>query len=85
MADYLYYQIIIESTITIMELIEEQSEDIRLDRLMDEDDTMLFTFRRQMSNGTNICAQLKVRPRPYLSVDLQKLFLTSFQILTCKM
>ena len=84
MADYLYYQTIVESTITIMELIEERSVDIHLNRLMDEDDTVLFAFRRQMSNGTNIYAQTKVRSQPYLSVDLQELFLTFFQILTCE-
>ena len=83
MADYLYYQTIVESTITIMELIGEQSVDIHLNRLMDEDDTVLFAFRRQMSDGTNIYAQIKVRPQPYLSVDLQELFLIFFQILTC--
>ena len=67
-----------------MELIKEQSIDIHLDRLMDEDDTLLFAFRRQMPNGTNIYTQVKVRPQPHLSVDLQELFLTFFQILTCK-
>ena len=83
MADYLYYQTIVESTITIMELIEERSVDIHLNRLMDEDDTVLFAFHRQMTNGTNIYTQIKVRPQPHLSMDLQELFLTFFQILTC--
>ena len=84
MADYLYYQTIVESTITIMELIEQRSVDIHLNRLMDEDDTVLFAFHRQMSNETNIYAQTKVRSQPYLNVDLQELFLTFFQILTCE-
>ena len=83
MADYLYYQTIVESTITIMELIEEHNVDIHLNRLMDEDDTVLFAFHRQMSNRNNIYTQIKVRPQPYLSMDLQELFLTFFQILTC--
>ena len=30
MADYLYYQTMVESTITIMELIEEQNVEIHL-------------------------------------------------------
>ena len=43
-----------------MELIEEQRKEILLNRWMDEDDTMLFTFRCQMPNGANIYAQIKV-------------------------
>lgn len=81
MADEHFYHVIIESTKIILELIQEHQIDVHLNRLMEDDDTMLFAFQRQLSDGSNVYAQSIVRPQPYLAVDLQELFIDFFQIL----
>ena len=85
--DQFFYEIIIESTISILEIIQEKGIEIHLYRLM-EDDMVLFAFHRTMpsgtmQSGTNLFLQSQVRPQPYLAVDLQGLFIDFFQMLTC--
>ena len=80
--DQFFYEIIIESTISILEIIQEKGVEIHLYRLM-EDDMVLFAFHRTMPSGTNLFLQSQVRPQPYLAVDLQRLFIDFFQMLTC--
>ena len=80
--DQFFYEIIIESTITILEIIQEKEVEIHVYRLM-EDDMVLFAFHRTMPSGTNLFLQCRVRPQPYLAVDLQALFIDFFQMLTC--
>ena len=85
--DQFFYEIIIESTISILEIIQEKGIEIHLYRLM-EDDMVLFAFHRTMPSGTmpsgtNLFLQSQVRPQPYLAVDLQGLFIDFFQMLTC--
>ena len=43
--DQFFYEIIIESTISVLEIIQEKGVEIRVYRLM-EDDMVLFTFNR---------------------------------------
>ena len=66
--DQFFYEIIIESTITILEIIQEKEVEIHVYRLM-EDDMVLFAFHRTMPSGTNLFLQSRVRPQPYLAVD----------------
>ena len=80
--DQFFYEIIIESTLNIMEIIQERGVEIHANRLM-EDDMVLFAFHRTMPTGTNLFLQSQVRPQPYLAMDLQGLFIDFFQILTC--
>ena len=80
--DQFFYEIIIESTISILEIIQEKGLEIHLYRLM-EDDMALIAFQRTMPSGTNLFLQSQVRPQPYLAVDLQGLFIDFFQMLTC--
>ena len=80
--DQFFYEIIIESTLNIMEIIQERGVEIHVDRLM-EDDMVLFAFHRTTPNGTSLFLQSQVRPQPYLAMDLQGLFIDFFQILTC--
>ena len=80
--DQFFYEIIIESTITILEIIQEKAVEIHVYRLM-EDDMVLFAFHRTMPSGANLFLQSQVRPQPYLAVDLQGLFIDFFQMLTC--
>ena len=80
--DQFFYEIIIESTLSIMEIIQEKGVEIHVNRLM-EDDMVLFAFHRTIPNGTNLFLQSQVRPQPYLAMDLQGLFIDFFQILTC--
>ena len=80
--DQFFYEIIIELTISILEIIQEKGVEIHVYRLM-EDDMVLFAFHRTMPSGTNLFLQSQVRPQPYLAVDLQGLFIDFFQMLTC--
>ena len=80
--DQFFYEIIIESTISILKIIQEKGIEIHLYRLL-EDDMVLFAFHRTMPSGTNLFLQSQVRPEPYLAVDLQGLFIDFFQMLTC--
>ena len=75
--DQFFYEIIIESTISILEIIQEKGVEIHVYRLM-EDDMVLFAFHRTMPSGTNLFLQSQVRPQPYLAVDLQGLFIDFF-------
>ena len=75
--DQFFYEIIIESTITILEIIQEKEVEIHVYRLM-EDDMVLFAFHRTMPSGTNLFLQCQVRPQPYLAVDLRALFIDFF-------
>ena len=81
MADEHFYHIVIESTITMMELIQKRQLNVQLSRMIDDDDIVLFTFQRRMPNGINTFVQNKVRPSPYLAMDLQALFVDFFQVL----
>ena len=77
-----FYDIVIETIMTIMEVIQERGVDIAINRLMDND-MVLFAFYRTLLNGTNLFIQCQVRPQPNLSIDLHKLFVKLFQVLTC--
>ena len=77
-----FYNIVIETIMTIMEIIQERGVDITVNRLMDND-MVLFAFYRTLPNKTNLFIQCQVRPRPNLSTDLHKLFVKLFHILTC--
>ena len=80
--DEFFYDIVIETTMTIMKIIQERGVDITVNRLMDND-MVLFAFYRTLPNGTNLFLQCQVRPQPNLSMDLHKLFVNFFQVLTC--
>ena len=77
-----FYDIVIETIMTIMEIIQEREVDITVNRLMDND-MVLFAFYRTLLNGTNLFIQCQVRPQPNLSMDLHKLFVKLFHVLTC--
>ena len=77
-----FYDIVIETIMTIMEIIQERGVDITVNRLMDND-MVLFASYRTLLNGTNLFIQCQVRPQPYLSMDLHKLFVKLFQVLIC--
>ena len=74
--------IVTETTMTIMEIFQEKGVDITVNRLMDND-VVLFAFYRTLPNGTNLFLQCQVRPQPNLSMDLHKLYVNFFQVLTC--
>ena len=67
---------------TIMQIIQERGMDITAKTLMDND-MVLFAFYRTLLNGTNLFIQHQMRPTPNLSIDLHKLFVNLFQVLTC--
>ena len=67
---------------TIMEIIQERGADITVHRLMDNN-MVLFVFYKTLLNGTNLFIQHQMRPQPNLSMDLHKLFVNLFQVLTC--
>ena len=46
-------------------------------------DMVLFAFYKTLLNGTNLFIQCQVRLQPNLSIDLHKLFVDLFQVLTC--
>ena len=76
-----FYDIVIETIMTIMEIIQERRVDITVNRLMDND-MVLFAFCRTLPNSTNLFLQCQVRPQPNLSTDLHKLFVKLFHVLT---
>ena len=80
--DEFFYDIVIETTMTIMEIIQERGVNITVNRLMDND-MVLFAFYRTLPNGTNLFLQCQVRLQLNLSMDLHKLFINFFQVLTC--
>ena len=75
-----FYDIVIETMMTIMDIIQERGVDITVKTLMDKD-MVLFTFYKTLQNGTNLFIQCQVRPQP-LSTDLHKLFVKLFHVLT---
>ena len=77
-----FYDIVIETIMTIMEIIQERGMDITVKTLMDKD-MVLFAFYRTLLDGTNLFIQCQMRPLPNLSIDLHKLFVNLFQVLTC--
>ena len=77
-----FYDIVIETIMAIMDIIQERGVDIAVKTLMDND-MVLFAFYRTLLNGTNLFVQCQVRPQPNLSMDLYKLFVKLFQVLTC--
>ena len=80
--DEFFYDIVIKTTMTTMEIIQERGVDITVNRLMDNN-MVLFAFYRTLPSGTNLFLQCQVRPQPNLSMDLHKLFVNFFQVLTC--
>ena len=77
-----YLDIILESTLTIMEEIQQNQQPIAMTRNMDNE-AATFTFHKVLPDGTSIFAENKVRREPYLAVDLQNLFTTFYQVLSC--
>ena len=76
-----FYDIVIETIMTIMEIIQERGVDITVHRLMDNN-MVLFALYKTLQNGTNLFIQYQVRPQPNLSTDLYKLFVKLFHVLT---
>ena len=77
-----FYDIVIETIMTIMEIIQERGVDITVHRLMDNN-MVLFAFYKTLLNGTNLFIQCQMRPQPNLFIDLHKLFVNLLQVLTC--
>ena len=65
-----------------MDIIQERGVDITVKTLMDKD-MVLFAFYRTLLDGTNLFIQCQMRPQPNLSIDLHKLFVNLFRVLTC--
>ena len=82
MEDYYYHQIVLESSLTIMELIQGCNLPITMIRCMDNDN-VTFTFQRTLPDRISLFAEAKLQQQPYLLVDLQHLFTTFYQILKC--
>lgn len=80
MGDYYYHSVIIESTLTLLEIIHENDEPISITQTM-ENDNIVFIIRKTFENGMNITSFVCVRKEPYLATDLQGLFLTFYQTL----
>ena len=76
-----FYDIVIKTIMTIMEIIQERGVDITVHRLMDNN-MVLFALYKTLQNGTNLFIQCQVRPQPNLSTDLHKLFVKLFHVLT---
>ena len=76
-----FYDIVIETIMTIIKIIQERGVDIAVHRLMDNN-MVLFAFYKTLLNGTNLFIQRQMRPQPNLSMDLHKLFVNLFQVLT---
>ena len=77
-----FYDIVIETIMTIMAIIQERGVDITVHRLMDNN-MVLFAFYKTLLNGTNLFIQRQMRPQPNLSMDLHKSFVNLFQVFTC--
>ena len=60
-----FYDIVIETTMTIMEIIQERGVDIIVHRLMDNN-MVLFAFYQTLLNGTNLFIQHQMRLQPKL-------------------
>ena len=81
MAEF-FYNIVIKTIMAIMDIIQERGVDITVHRLMDNN-MVLFVFYQTLLNRTNFFKQRRMRPQPNLSMDLHKLFVNLFQVLTC--
>ena len=81
MAEF-FYNIVIKTIMAIMDIIQERGVDITVKTLMDKD-MVLFAFYRTLLDGTSLFIQRQMIPQPDLSMDLHKLFLNLFQVLTC--
>ena len=77
-----FYDIVIKTIMAIMDIIQQRGVDITVKTLMDND-MVLFAFYKTLLNGTNLFIQRQMRPQPNLSIDLHKLFVNLFQVLTC--
>ena len=77
-----YCGILLETSLSILETIQEHQTIMSMTRVMVNDGTM-FTFHRVLPNGVSIFAEVKLQRQPYLAVDLQNLFTTFYQILLC--
>ena len=64
-----------------MEIIPERGVDTTVHRLMDNN-MVLFAFYETLPNGTNLFTQCQMKSQPNLSIDLHKLFVNLFQVLT---
>ena len=80
MGDYYYHNVIIESTLTLLEIIHENDEPMTITQAM-ENDNIVFIIRKTLENGTSVTSIVCVRKEPYLVTDLQGLFLTFYQTL----
>ena len=80
MGDYHYHHIMVEFTLTMTEIIQEHNKTMTIIRTM-ENNNIVFILRRTFPDGTNISSTVHVRNEPYLSEDLQTLFLTFYQVL----
>ena len=76
-----FYNIVIKTIMTIMEIIQERGVDITVHRLMDNN-MVLFAFHKTLLDGTNLFTQCQMRLQPNLSMDLRKLFVNLFQVST---
>ena len=82
MEELYFHEIILETSITIMEIIQEHQQAIAMTRVM-QDGIAVFTFHKVLPSATTMFAECKLRPAPYLSTDLQNLFLTFYQMIKC--
>ena len=47
-----------------------------------DNNMVLFAFYETLLNGTNLFTQCQMKSQPNLSIDLHKLFVNLFQVLT---
>ena len=80
MGDYYYHNIIIESALTLLEIIHKNDKPITITQTM-ENDNIVFIIRKTFENGASVTSIVCVRKEPYLVTDLQGLFLTFYQTL----
>ena len=58
-----FYNIVLKTIMTIMEIIQERGVDTTVHRLMDNN-MVLFAFYKTLLNGTNLFTQCQMRPQP---------------------
>ena len=61
----LFYDIVMETIMTIMEIIQERGVDITVHRLIDND-MVLFVFYETLLNGTNLFTHCQMKSQPKL-------------------
>ena len=79
MGDYHYHHIMVESTLTMNEVIQDSDKSMNITRTV-ENNNIVFIIRRTFQSGANISSTVHVRNEPYLFKDLQELFLTFYQV-----